>query len=230
MTSVTAEQALNVVEFRADDRPSTRSPSYGEDPTVLADIYRNDVNIAIWQRTINGRLNNALQKFLAASAQFEKLLTVTPDSAHAAVIDGTGGSAPLELADDVAQLVDIFCYLFDRERAGLRMATLDRAMCPRFHVDRIPCRMITTYSGVATEWIPHEAVTYSKPGPGSKRQSGFGPGLSADESEMRRLTSGDVALLKGALWAGNEDGGLVHRSPAVPHGETRLILSLDFCD
>ena len=230
MTIITSEGTVNVVPFRTEDRPSTRRPSYGDDPTVLADIYRDDVNIAIWQRTIRDRLGKALESFLAAGPQFEKLMTVTPDSAYAAVIDATNGSAPLELADDVAQLVDIFCYLFDRERAGLRLATLDRAMCPRFHVDRIPCRLITTYHGVATEWIPHEAVEYSKPSPGSKRQSGFGPGLSADESETRRLTSGDVALLKGALWAGNEDCGLVHRSPAVPAGESRLMLSLDFCD
>lgn len=230
MTIATTEQSVNVVPFPTEEKPSTRRPAYGDDPTVLADIYRDDVNIAIWRRTTHVRLSTALVEFLAAGTQLEKLLTVTPDNAYAAVIDATNGNAPLELADDVAQLVDIFCYLFDKERAGLRIATLDRAMCPRFHVDRIPCRMITTYHGVATEWIPHEAVTYSKPGPGSRRQSGFGPGLSADESAARRLTSGDVALLKGALWADNEDGGLVHRSPAVPAGESRLMLSLDFCD
>ena len=210
--------------------PSTRTPSYGDDPTVLADIYQDTVNIAIWQRTVHAPLATAVSDFLATGPGFERAMTVAPEGAYAAVIEMTGGAAPASLADDVAQLVDIFCYLFDLKRAGLRMATLDRAMCPRFHVDRIPCRLITTYQGVATEWLPHDAVERSKPGPSGRRQSGFGPGLSANQSETQRLTCGDVALLKGSLWAGNEHGGLVHRSPSVPAGESRLLLTLDFSE
>ncbi len=229
MTHAGSEGALNDA-LHSGDRPATRVASHGDDPKVLADIYRNDVNIAIWQRTVSEPLKKAVQAFLAASPQFEKAITVAPDSASAAVADVTGGAAPTELADSVAELVDMFCYLFDLKRAGLRLATLDRAMCPRFHVDRIPCRLITTYHGVATEWLPHEAVGRATPGPGSQRQPGFGPGLYADLSNTQRLSCGDIALLKGSLWVGNEDAGLVHRSPEVPAGETRLMLSLDFSD
>jgi len=35
-------------------------------------------------------------------------------------------------------------------------------------------------------------------------------------------------LLKGTLWDGNENMGLVHRSPVVPDNEKRLVLTLDF--
>lgn len=52
-------------------------------------------------------------------------------------------------------MVDMFCCLFELKRAGLRLTVLDRAMCPRFHVDRVPCRLVTTYLGAATEWLPH---------------------------------------------------------------------------
>ena len=48
--------------------------------------------------------------------------------------------------------------------------------------------------------------------------------------EIQQLQSGDVAVLKGELWAGNENAGLVHRSPAVGSGANRLLLSMDFCD
>lgn len=30
------------------------------------------------------------------------------------------------------------------------------------------------------------------------------------------------------LWQGNQNGGLVHRSPVLPSGERRLLLKLDF--
>ncbi|WP_428354217.1 DUF1826 domain-containing protein [Methyloprofundus sp.] len=36
------------------------------------------------------------------------------------------------------------------------------------------------------------------------------------------------ALLKGERWEGNENAGLVHRSPAINEGERRLLLTLDF--
>jgi hypothetical protein len=34
--------------------------------------------------------------------------------------------------------------------------------------------------------------------------------------------------LKGERWEGNENAGLVHRSPVLLSGERRLILTLDF--
>jgi hypothetical protein len=35
-------------------------------------------------------------------------------------------------------------------------------------------------------------------------------------------------LLKGEAWIGNENGGLVHRSPNLTGGARRLLLTLDF--
>ena len=48
------------------------------------------------------------------------------------------------------------------------------------------------------------------------------------KKQINKMTVGDVALLKGELWEGNEHAGLVHRSPLVPEGEKRLLLTLDF--
>ena len=39
-----------------------------------------------------------------------------------------------------------------------------------------------------------------------------------------------MALLKGELWANNEGAGLVHRSPQLPIGSRRLLITLDFVD
>ena len=221
MSSASAEPVFNLKD---------RFPSYGGDPKVLADIYQDDINIAIWQRTISERLEDAVEQFLAGDSRFETAMTVSPDNAHAGIIEATGGTAPTEFADNVAELVDMFCCLFGLHRAGLRLAALSRAMCPRFHVDRVPCRLITTYCGVATEWLPHRAVDRSKLGPGANGRSDLESGLFSNQSDIQQLSCGDVALLKGELWTGNEDAGLVHRSPAVPAGENRLLLTLDFSD
>lgn len=217
-------------DFTPAGRTKTRRSSFGSDPRVLADIYQEDVGIAIWQRATGERLKDAVNDLLAARPQFEKAMIVSPDGAHAEIVEATGGDAPAEFADSVAELVDMFCYLFELQRAGLRLATLNRAMCPRFHVDRVLCRLVTTYHGVATEWLPHQSVDRSKLGLGSKGLPDLEAGLFTNEAEVQRLSCGDVALLKGELWAGNEDAGLVHRSPAVPAGESRLLMTLDVTD
>ena len=53
-------------------------------------------------------------------------------------------------------------------------------------------------------------------------------GLFQSKDHINRLNIGDVAMLKGELWEGNESAGLVHRSPELLAGERRLLLTLDF--
>ena len=54
-------------------------------------------------------------------------------------------------------------------------------------------------------------------------------GLFLSETDIENLQSGQVALLKGERWEGNEGAGLVHRSPDLDKGARRFLLSLDFC-
>ena len=197
---------------------------------VLTDIYREDTNIAVWQRQLSETLKSSVDAFTASNPTFQTSMTLTPESALAAVKDALGDSAQLELSENIAELVDMFCCLFELKRAGLRLATLDRAMCPRFHVDRIPCRLVTTFQGIATEWLPHEVVNREKLGAGNNGMPDSTSGVYQSQNDIQRISSGDVALLKGELWQGNEGTGLVHRSPQVPAGESRLLLTLDFSD
>ena len=118
---------------------------------VLADVYRTDVNIAIWQRQLDHRLAQAADNALAANPELQLSQVVTPQNTQAVIERVLGFSTEASaLSEDIAQLVDMFCCLFELERAGLRLSALDGAMCPRFHVDRVPCRLVTTYQGVGT--------------------------------------------------------------------------------
>ncbi len=229
MSVVNAEHAFRQGSASAAGA-AARYPAYSDDPQVLADVFEADVNIAIWQRAISEGLNDAVAGFIVANPRLETAMAVSPDDTHDALREATGGTIPAELADDITELVRMFCYLLGLDRAGLRLATLNHAMCPRFHVDRVPCRLVTTYSGIATEWLTHHDVDRSKLGSGSNGQPDLVCGLDNKVVDVQRLDVGDVALLKGELWPGNEGAGLVHRSPAVPSGENRLLLSLDVSD
>ena len=205
----------------------SRVCSKGDEAGVLADVYRPDVNIAVWQRDLPGRLASSARALLAKKPSCELSARIAPGDTAAFIDDAMHASSGTELGRDVADLVDMFCCLFELKYAGLRLTALSRAMCPRFHVDNVPCRLVTTYRGPATEWLPHGAVDRAKLGRGSGGSSDSESGLYALEEDVRQLAPGDVALLKGELWEGNEGAGLVHRSPAVQPGSTRLLLTLD---
>jgi len=201
----------------------------GEVPEVLAEIYRDHNNLVIWERSLNTQL---LQFLEARLAQGEKL-NVTEEIITSKIpeqldeIDqlNAWGSA---LSDDIARMTEMFAYLFDIERVGLRIRTLDSAMCPRFHIDRVPCRFITTYAGKGTQWLANHAVNRAMLGHASKGLPDDQSGLMKSALDVQTMQAGDIALLKGSAWEGNEHGAIVHRSPLLESGEKRLIMTLDF--
>jgi hypothetical protein len=195
---------------------------------VLTDIYREDINIAVWQRELSDTLKKSVDSFVVSNPNLQISMTLTPQDALSSVSDALGNTDQLELIENIVELVDMFCCLFELKRAGLRLRALDRAMCPRFHVDKVPCRLITTFQGIATEWLSHQVVNREKLGAGNNGKSDSQSGIFKNQREIRRLSSGDVALLKGELWDGNEGAGLVHRSPTLTAGQRRLLLTLDF--
>ena len=198
---------------------------------VLTDIYQEDTNMVVWKRDLANNLEQAADAIIESNPTLEKLLVLSPEEAFAVVNKALGSSPEAEvLAEDIAHLVDMFCCLFDLKRGALRMTVLDRAMCPRFHVDRVPCRLVTTYQGIATEWLPHNVADRSKLGTGNMGKPDELSGLFDNLSDIQQLNSGDVGLMKGELWHNNEGAGLIHRSPQVPDNTRRLVLTLDFMD
>ncbi|KUJ85036.1 hypothetical protein AVO43_03725 [Microbulbifer sp. ZGT114] len=195
---------------------------------MLADLCRDSVNLAVWQRRLSQELIAECQGFMQKPG-FNSHRLVVP----AAMADDLTDLLPsLEdfplLRADIELLADMFTCLFDISAIGLRLTPLTDTMCPKFHVDRVPCRLITTYVGPGTEWLANDCLDRSKLGAGSTGLSDAESGLYPTTQPVQSLAPGDVALLKGELWEGNEGAGLVHRSPAVPAGQRRLILTFDF--
>ena len=204
--------------------------AWGTEPEILTEIYQDAVNIAVWETEISPKLESAVKAVMASLPDLQLSEVIWVKSAEDQLQEILGADdASVELRHDVLELVDMFCCLFDLERTGLRLATLNRAMCPRFHVDHVPCRLLKTYKGIGTQWIPHDVVDRTKLGVDHHNQPDEMSGLFQSETDIENLQSGQVALLKGERWEGNEGAGLVHRSPGLDKGERRFLLSLDFC-
>ena len=214
----------------SDREVKVRHAAYGNEAGVLTDIYLEQTNIVIWRRQLSQSLKNSVANFLQSNPNFQASMSVTPQSAFTAMRDALGDPRQIELCQNIGELVAIFCRLFEVRYVGLRLTALDRAMCPKFHVDHVPCRLITTFQGAATEWLPHQSVNRKKLGVGSRGEPDHKSGLYQNQRDIQQLNCGDIALLKGELWQGNQNAGLVHRSPTLPTAERRLLLTLDFSD
>ena len=196
---------------------------------MLSDIYHDDINLCVWQRTLGKIIQEAIDLLINTQTHLQLSLRVQPhtvlESLHRE-IEITSNISPL--LEDITALVEMFCFLFDLEEAGLRLTILQEAMCPRFHVDRVPCRLITTYRGIATQWLPQDRVDRSKLGAGNQGLPDTASGIYQNLQHIESLNTGDVALLKGESWNENQGGGVVHRSPQPINGERRILMTLDY--
>ena len=203
--------------------------SESDHPGVFADIYQDLHNIVIWRRDLPSRLRLDVKQLLALGRPLQVSVTVSPQNCLTEIREALKNHENTDaLIEDITGLVDLYCRLFGLKDARLRLTALDRVMCSRFHVDNLPCRLVTTYLGCSTQWLPHQTVDRTKLGRGNNGLPDERSGIYRNAEDIRQLTSGDVALLKGARWEGRGNSALVHRSPTPKPGEKRLLLTLDF--
>ena len=86
-----------------------------------------------------------------------------------------------------------------KKKLWLRLDGLNHPMCPRFHTDKIKCRLVTTYVGPATQWLPNHLVNRSKLGYGNEGKPDDKSGLFSNNKDISQLDTGHVALLKGKV-------------------------------
>lgn len=205
-------------------RPAPRQV-LSEKHEVLTEVLHDGVNLAVWQRRLAPQVADFAELLLAQPLEVAESLQIEIDA------DETLRMPPLLSAQadlhgraafvaDVTWLIEAFACLLNARRIGLRLRSLDKPMCPRFHIDHVPLRLITTYAGVASEWL-HE-------GGMDRRRLGDARAEPGEIESIQRLEPGWVALAKGEKWSGNEGAGLIHRSPSPPAGERRLLLTLDW--
>lgn len=211
----------------ADTNAQIRKTHFATTPKALTAIYRDNVHMAVWQRPEPMEWQQECQQLLLNG--FGGIRTVLTHARLQYIEDALPdlNEFPL-LQKDICLISDMFCSLFELQSIGLRLTPLKNAMCPRFHVDWVPARLVTTYEGPGTEWLAHTDVNRKKLGARSGDMGDAESGLYRAPNDIQQLETGDIALLKGEAWDGNGGAGLVHRSPTTGAGVSRLLLTLDF--
>lgn len=210
--------------FKNEEELTKSNVSASNNHLVLTDIFQEDINMVIWKRKLHDDLAFLSTTSINEPQNFSSVsIIVKPNDVNQLLLSKLPESPfTKSLVEDISILTDMFCCLFDLQQAGIRLAMLDQAMCPRFHVDRVPCRLITTYTGLGTQWLNNCDVDRNILGKVDY------PLIDQNRQKIETLHAGEVALLKGESWIGNEKRGIVHRSPDIKKDDPRLLLTIDF--
>ena len=198
----------------------------GSNPETLSEIYRPEVNLAILERVLPTRVANYAQ-FLCAQhnrVSFVRLLSM--EEIKPALREHLLPHADLEpFIQDVEVAASMMACLFATETVGVRLHCVDNAPCPRFHTDKVACRLLLTYRGRGTQWLEENNLDRRWLGPA--RPGDDGMKMCRNAEHINEIECGSIALCKGEGWEGNEGRGLVHRSPPPLSNSKRLVLSID---
>ena len=115
---------------------------------------------------------------------------------------------------DMANVCNVFCDMVEEDAIGFCLGT-ERG-CRRYHIDNVPMRLLVTYAGQGTEWLPESA---------SDRKA-FEGGMSnefilKDPSARQFVGLWDIAVFRGG------PKGVLHRTPDSALNGPSILLRLD---
>lgn len=139
------------------------------------------------------------------------------DGLQEALPEGAGKDTAV---DDIYLLSDMLTCLINCNDVGLRIEPLSRTICPKLHTDNIPLRLVNTYLGAGTQWLPRESI--GKPSATQSLDK-----YPYGEEAIQQMNRFDVGLLKGSAWEKYEHMAAEHRSCQLQENQKRVLLTLD---
>ncbi len=156
---------------------------------------------------IDFSINAEISKFDAEKNIKSVLLDVFPSKIKASIFYETW-------INDIAYLCKIFSDILNTSTISMWLGS--KRGCKRYHIDNVPQRLLVTYSGEGTEWLPDEAgdkTAYLNDEPNEK--------ILKNYKKKQFVNEWDIAIFKG----GSE--GLLHRTPDSALKENSILLRLD---
>ncbi|WP_437754957.1 DUF1826 domain-containing protein [Sorangium sp. So ce1389] len=223
MTTTTAEEREDLAPPRAAPASSTRLVTELAD---LSEIAAPEVNVCVLRRGVDPDVEGFVRAWLLPRPVSEALFVDADAPELTALAAGAPHSPGREaFLHDVRGLISLFADLTGCPRVGVRLARLDKPMCPRLHADMVTVRLVTTYAGPGTEWAEHAAVRRDRLGHRANGVPDEKSGVLRAGARLRAMEPFNVGLLKGESWPGNQGRGAVHRSP--PGAQPRVVVTLD---
>jgi hypothetical protein len=203
--------------------PASATPSWrvGSTPDALRAVRHPARNAAVWERTLPSWVSAGLSEWAQrGSSSFDAVVDVprVPEG----LTRGLSGRLAAWLEADVSSLLALAAELTGARRAKVAWSSEHGERCPKFHVDYVLCRLICTYVGPGTLWLPDDAVDRAALEHALDCPCDSAPPVLSDPARVRQAGPGHVLALKG-VHAGSPQGA-VHKSPPVAPGDARAVL------
>lgn len=210
-------------------RPATQNvPDFN--PMDLLPIFENTRQIHHIERQPKNEITSYLQQVSARLGHGFRQILRSADASQEKldeVLRLPDASGKSTLLADISLLVNLYADLLDCPQVAIRLEVLQHAMCPRFHIDRTGIRLLCTYVGPGTEWLEEDFCHRAALKHTHATLDAFHSALILHPQGVRQASPHALVLLKGSRWQGNDDAGVIHRSPQIQPGNTRVVLALD---
>jgi Protein of unknown function (DUF1826) len=194
-------------------------------PPPVSELERPDCSLAWWHRAVPPNVSRALAVWSKREAPRFECTAHEPATDLRGAFTGLPKVSRAWLERDTHALLQLMFDVSDGRAVTLEFGIVRSDQCRKFHVDYLRYRLITTYVGPGTEWVPNACVDRGvllEPPEDSDQANAH---IVKDQAAIQRAAPGDVLLMKGARHT--HALGLVHRSPPVEHlGVRRVVLVL----
>jgi hypothetical protein len=214
--------------------PSTSSfgSMFGNQASSLGSILSPELNFVLWQRNLSSFLNTwssgiKWEKTEVLEGEFDReALEYFEDDLFDELKKWRTREPDLTrwVANDICTIVRIFMDATNAKEVFVKIEPVADDMCRNFHVDKNLLRLLCTYVGEGTLWLPNDKVERKFLGQRGNED------IVLDPLAIFQAPKLDVLVLKGERWPDNLLGGAVHRSPPLRSGERRLLLKVDFVE
>jgi len=115
---------------------------------------------------------------------------------------------------DMSEICQIFCDTLNSKSVSFCLGT--ERCCSRYHIDNVPMRLLVTYMGQGTEWLPNEIANRAAFEEGLPNEK-----IVKDSSKIKSIKTFNVAIFRGGAT------GLLHRTPDSALKNPSILLRLD---
>ena len=120
---------------------------------------------------------------------------------------------------DMANICEIFTNIVKDN--NLNFSLKSSRSCKRYHIDNVPIRLLVTYYGKGTEWLPRHACDYAAYYRGESNKN-----IILHKNEKKFINTWSIALFKGQKFRGGKKG-IFHRTPNQVLNKPSLLMCLD---
>jgi hypothetical protein len=192
-------------------------------------LARDDVNLVSWYRELPPGLDRQVEEWARRyPAQFDELVYLAKYDLSSAT-RGLAEPARKWLTMDIALLLARLSHISGAGCLRVSFGAIRTDQCRKFHTDVMRYRLITTYVGPGTEWVPDDAVCREALDHPPDCPCDANKEIVRNASAIRHALPGEVLLMKGDLHPNHR--GAVHRSPSLEgSGRIRVVLIANTVD